>query len=102
MNDNIRGISDKMKKLFIIKFILFYIFSLLLLSFFWYYLACFCSVYRNTQIHLIKDTLISFVTLLIYPFILYILPGLFRIPALKSKKGDSLFLYNFSKLIQLI
>ena len=101
-NDNKGGIADKMKKLFITKFILFYIFSLLLLIFFWYYLSCFCSVYRNTQIHLIKDTLISFLTLLIYPFFIYIFPGLFRIPALKSKKGDSLFLYNFRKLIQFI
>ena len=101
-DDNIGGNVNKMKKLFTIKFILFYVFSLLLLSFFWYYLACFCSVYRNTQIHLIKDTLISFLTLLTYPFILYLLPGLFRIPALKSKKGDSLFFYKFSKLIQLI
>ena len=54
-----------------VKFVLFFIveFSLLLLS--WYYLSCFCNVYKNTQIHLIKDTLISFGLSLVYPLLLY-------------------------------
>ena len=101
-NANIREYFDKKKKFLIIKFILFYLFIFLLIIFFWYYLSCFCAVFRNTQIHLIKDTLISFVISLTYPFILYLLPGLFRIPALKSKKSDKLFLYKFSKIIQII
>ena len=100
-NDNLREKVEKMKKFLIIKFILFYVFVFILVIFFWYYLSCFCAVYKNTQIHLIKDTLISFSTTLMYPFILYLLPGIFRIPALKSKKGDKLFLYKFSKFIQL-
>jgi hypothetical protein len=44
-----------------IKFIFFYVLIFIILIFFWYYIACFCAVYRNTQVHLIKDTLISFV-----------------------------------------
>ena len=62
----------------------------------------FCAIYRNTQIHLIKDTLISFGTAFLYPFGLYLLPGIFRIPALSNKRNKRVCLYNMSKLFQMI
>ena len=83
-----------------IKFFLFFTVDFTLLLFFWYYLSSFCAVYRNTQIHLIKDTLISFVISLFYPFFLYLLPGIFRIISLKGENKECL--YTFSKIIQLI
>ena len=46
----------------------------------------FCAIYKNTQLHLIKDTLISFGLSFIYPFGINLLPGLFRIPSLSEKK----------------
>ena len=85
-----------------IKFILFYIISFLFLLFFWYYISMFDVIYKNTQIHLLKDTLISFGLSLIIPFIIYLLPGLFRIPALSNNKKQKPYLYNFSKLLQLL
>ena len=88
---NIDITSDKFKKsikCLIIKFILFFIFSLAFLCLFWYYLGCFCAVYKNTQIPLLKDTLISFVLSMIYPFGTCLLPGIFRIIALKDKKKE--------------
>ena len=81
-----------------IKFVNFFIFSFIFFLGFWYYTSCFCAVYKNTQYHLIKDSLISYVTSLITPFIMYLFPGLFRIPGIKSKKE---FLYLFSKIMQL-
>ena len=78
------------------RFILFYILSFLLLLFFWYYVSCFCAVFKNTQIHLIKDVLIGFGLSLIYPFISYALSGIFRIFSLKSEKE---YIYKFSNLI---
>ena len=51
-----------------IKVIFFFIISFIFLSAFWIYLACFCYVYKNTQIHLIKDTCYSFGTSMISPF----------------------------------
>ena len=83
-----------------IKFLLFFIISILLHSFFWYYLSCFCAVYRNTQKILIKDTLISFGLSFLYPFGLNLIPGLFRIPSLK--KNDRKCLYQVSKILQLV
>ena len=66
----------------------------------WYYVSVFCAVYVNTQILLIKDTAISFALDLTYPFILYLFPGCFRIPALRSKNG--LCLYQLSTWIAFI
>ena len=57
-----------------IKLFFFFILSFIFLIFFWYYLSCFCAVYRNTQLYLIDDTLLSFVISLLYPLILYIFP----------------------------
>ena len=84
-----------------IKFFLYFIIGIIFNLFFWYYLSIFCAVYRNTQYHLIKDTLISFGFSLIYPFGIYLLPGFFRIPALSNLKNKRIYLYNLSKIIQI-
>ena len=82
------------------KFIIYFIINIILLLFFWYYVCCFCAVYKNTQTQLIKDTICSFVASLIYPFIIDLIPGIFRICALKDIKKDSGYKYKFSKFIQ--
>ena len=82
-----------------IKFILFFIITFLMLLFFLYYVSCFCGVYVNTQIHLIKDTTISFALSMIYPFGFYLLPGIFRIWALRDKKKSKKCTYKFSQII---
>ena len=85
-----------------IKFILFYIISLIFLFFFWYYLSCFCAVYKNTQYQLLEDTLFSYVLSLLYPFGLSLFPGIFRIPSLKDKKNNKECMYRMSKIFQII
>ena len=62
----------------------------------------FCTIYVNTQIHLIKDTLISFATSFISPLCINLIPGIFRIPALSNKKNKRNYLYGISKIIQMI
>ena len=89
-----------LKNNLLIKFVLYFIISLLLLLFFWYYLSMFCVIYKNTKIHLLKDTLMSFGLSLIIPFIFYLLPGIFRIPSLSKGNKKRECLYNFSKFIQ--
>ena len=83
-----------------IKFILFFIISIISLIIFWYYISCFCAVYRNTQVHLISDTLISFGTSLISPFAIYFCPPIFRINSLKKRSKFNEVLYGFSKILQ--
>ena len=94
--------SKSIKRYLSIKFIVFFIFGILLLIFFWHYITCFCAVYINTQIILIKDTLISFMLSMLFPFGLCLLPGVFRIPSLKAKNKDKIYLYKISELFALI
>ena len=84
-----------------IKFLLYFIISTIFLLFFWYYISMFCAIYSNTQIHLIKDSLLSFATSLIEPLGMYLIPGIFRIPALTENKNRH-SLYKFSKILQFI
>ena len=46
----------------------------------------FGAIYKNTQLFLLEDTLISFGLSLLYPFVIYLIPGFFRIPALSDPK----------------
>ena len=103
-NDNseikIKERIEKLKKILIIKFISYFIISFLFLLFFWYYISIFCVIYKNTQFHLLKDTLMSIGLSLILPFGIYLLPGIFRIPSLSDKNKKRKCLYNFSKILQ--
>ena len=100
-NEEMEKFSALMKKLIKnlkIKFFLFFVLSFILLFLFGFYISCFCGVYINTQIHLIKDTLISFGLSFVDPFVIYLLPGMLRIPALSMKNGECL--YKFSQIVQ--
>ena len=101
-SSNLNSKKNNLLKCLYIKFITFFVLSFLLLLFFWYYLGCFCAVYKNSQKHLFNDTLISFLLSLLYPIFLNLLPGLFRIPSLKDVNKNKEGLYKFSQLIQLI
>ena len=94
--------KENLKNKLTVQFALYFIISFLLLVFFWYYISMFCVIFKNTQIHLLKDTLMSFGLSLIIPFLIYLLPGLFRIPSLSKRKNKRECLYNFSKILQLL
>ena len=80
-----------------IKFHIYYIMSFFILILFWYFISSFCVIYNNSQLLLIENTLSSFALSLIYPFGLYLLPGIFRIIALRSKNKKCI--YSFGNLI---
>ena len=92
------NINKKIK----IKLIIYFIFSSIFLCFFWYYISIFCAIYVNTQIHLIKDTLIGYIISLISPFLFNLIPAIFRILSLHNNKSKRKFLYTISKIIQMI
>ena len=85
-----------------IKFLFYFIISIIFLIFFWYYISVFCAIYSNAQIHLIKDTLLSFASSLIEPFIFFLIPGMFRIPSLMDRKNKLSTLYKLSSFFQAI
>ena len=105
---NIEKRKIKLIKKLLIKFILYFIISLIFLFIFWFYISLFCYIYENTQMHLLNDTLISFGLSLLYPFGIYLLPGIFRIPALSNRMKNNeknrkrKYLYNFSKFLQIL
>jgi len=97
---NIKKKAKKLMNILTIKFIIYFIISSLFLLFFWYYISMFGTIYKNTQMHLLKDTLLSFGLSLIIPFGIYLFPGFFRIPALSNRNKKRKCLYNFSKFLQ--
>ena len=94
--------ANEVKVYLRIKIIIFFIVSFILTIFFWYFISCFCAVYTNTQIILIKDSLLSFGLSMLYPFGINIIPTIFRISSLRSRKEDKLCLYKTSQLLSLI
>ena len=91
-------LRNELLKFVWIKFMIFHILNTLFMIFFWIYISLFCLVYHNTQIQLITDTLISYGTSNLYPFIIGIFPGIFRILSLKSKVKRPL-MYKFSQIL---
>jgi len=89
----------KVLKCLKIKFLFFFLLSFIFIFLFWFYLSCFCSVYINTQRHIINDTLISFGLTLLYPFLLNLVPVLFRNISLNSSKKNRNCLYKISQII---
>ena len=98
-----KSLLERQKVLFRIKckIILFFIITYILLFFFWIFLGCFCAVYKHTQIHLLVDVLSSFGLSFISPFLINLIPGIFRIPSLRGKSKRP-YLFKFSQLLQLI
>ena len=100
---NEKNLDEKIKKMFKIikiKFVLFFIITFIILVFFWFYITCFCGIYKNTQIHLIKDSVFSFLMSLLYPLFTFLLPGIFRRFALTAKKKNKKFVYKLSRLLE--
>ena len=101
-NINLKKKYVKIIKRLKTKFISFFIIIFVFLLVFWYYISCFCAVYKNTQIYLLKDTMISFGLSLLYPFGLNFIPGIIRIPSLQAAKRNKECMYKLSQIIQLI
>ena len=84
------------------KFFIFFALSIIILFFFWYFIACFCGIFVNTQMLLIKDTFTSFAISMIYPFGINLIPGILRIIALRDNRRSKNILYKISMIIALI
>jgi len=91
---------EKLKTLLSFKYICFFILGFLFFAIFWYYLSSFCAVFKNSQIYLIKNTLICLIISFVYPFVINLLPCTFRIISLRRKSRK--WIYNISKVLQFI
>ena len=98
---NIHDLNEKgtdVRRCLIIKYFLFFIISFLFLFLFWYYLSSFCAVYKNSQIYLLKNTIISFSLAIIFPFIILLFPSILRIYSLRKER---IIIFQLSKIIEM-
>ena len=84
-----------------LKIFFFFVFTSIMFIFYWYLITCFCTVYQNTQIAFIKDSLLSFALGNAIPFVEYLIPSFIRIIALKTIKYNLEWLYKLSGVIPL-
>ena len=78
---------------------IYYILSFAFLSVFGYYVLCFCAIFENTQIQLVKSTLTSWLISLIYPLIICFITSIFRALAFKC---NNRILYLIKTLMQFL
>ena len=99
---NIKKVGANIKQLIKclkIKFFFFFFICFIFMIFFWYFISIFCAIYENTQIILFKDSSLSFLISILYPFGLYLLPTTLRIISLRSKAKNKKILYKISNII---
>ena len=83
-----------------IKLIIFFVFTFILFAFYWYFVSAFCAVYQNTQTTYIKDSVSSYLTGLLYPLALYLIPSSLRMLSFfDSKKKRLKIIYKLSDII---
>ena len=82
-----------------IRVTIYFILSLAFLFIFGFYNLCFCAIFENTQIELIKSTFTSWLISLLYPFVICLITSLFRALAFKYKNR---ILYSIKMLMQFL
>ena len=111
--DKAKENKARVMKIICIKFVFFFLVNFLMLFFFWFYLTCFNALYPKTQLFLLINTLISFALSNIYPFLICLIPAIFRSDILnRKKKGkkekkkseeqkkDAEYVYSVSQFLQ--
>ena len=82
------------------KLIAYFIVTLILFAFYWYFVAAFCAVFQNTQKIFLLDFLIGTLIGYIDPFVIYLLKEILRylsLTKLSNRKGE--IVYKISDLI---
>ena len=77
-----------------LRLLIYYLLCYVFIIIFGYYIACFCAVFENTQLDLIKSMFTSWALSLFYPFIIYFINSIIRMLAIKLK-SKCLYTINF-------
>ena len=78
---------------------IYFILSFAFLTIFGFYVLCFCAVYENTQINLVKSTFTSWLMSLLYPFIICFFTSLIRNFAFQWKSSC---MYKVKQILQFL
>ena len=92
--------SKLLKKIFK-KYVIFGVISICFFLFSWFYLSCFFVVYRNSQIFLFINLVISYILALLYPCAFCFIPSLLRFFALSDPAKEREIIYKISRIIQI-
>ena len=82
-----------------IRVTIYFLLSFFFLVIFGFYVLCFCTVFENTQIELIKSTFTSWLMSLLYPFIICFFTSLIR---RFSFEWQSTCLYKVKQMMQML
>ena len=82
-----------------IRVTIYFILSLAFLVIFGFYNLCFCAIFENTQVEIVKSTFTSWFISLLYPFIICFFTSCFRSLAFKYKNGC---LYGIKSIMQFL
>ena len=82
-----------------VRIAIYYVLSFAFLVIFGFYVLCFCAIFENTQIDLIKSTLTSWLMSLVYPFIICFFTSAIRMAALH---WENRVLYGINKIMQFL
>ena len=87
----------------VIKCYIFFFISFIFLIFIWIYIFSFFTIFANTQMYVIQNTIISFGISMFSPFILYIIPTILRKISVKGDGANGNYcLFALSKILQII
>ena len=82
-----------------IRIVIYYILSFIFLIVFGFYVLCFCSIFENTQIELIKSTVTSWLLSIILPFLICFLTSLMRSISLVM---ENKYFYAIKQIMQML
>ena len=82
-----------------LRIFIYYILSFAFLIIFGFYVLCFCAIFENTQLILVRSTFTSWLISLLYPFIICFITSLFRS---LSFTCESKCLYIVKQLLQML
>ena len=82
-----------------LRIFIYYILSFAFLIIFGFYVLCFCAIFENTQLILVKSTFTSWLISLIYPFIICFITSFFRSISFAC---ESKCLYLVKQLLQML
>ena len=99
--------EQKLRKVYFlvsVKCVLFFALSLIFLFIDWIYISTFCYVFKRTQKFLIIISSMSLGAFLVIPFILNIIPPIFRKIALQKydESTKRFYLYKLSQILQIV
>ena len=82
---------------------MFFFINIIILSFIWIYIANFFTIFKNTQMYVIQNTILSLGASMVAPFILYIIPTIFRKIGVRGDGAHGNYcMYIIASILQVI